>query len=219
MKIVDCVQGTPEWHAARAGIPTASKFAVVLRKRGTTKGSASVERRRFIDILAGERITGQPASSYESADMIRGREMEPEARAAYAFINDVEPQLVGFATLDDGSAGCSPDSLIGSDGVLEIKTAAPHVLLEAMRGQFPAEHVAQCQGNLWILEREWIDLMLFWPRMKPKVFRARRDEAYIKDLALNVAMFNAEVEDVITWYERHGTPVKVALVESLKEEA
>lgn len=211
MKIVDCIQGTPEWMAARAGIPTASEFKKVLRERGKTKGSESVERMTLIRRLAGERITGDPATSYANAYMDRGKEMEPQARDDYAFINDVEPELIGFVTLDDGTAGASPDSFVGANGMLEIKTAEPHILLGHMlRGEFPAEHVAQCQGNLWVCEREWIDVLIYWPKMKPFVKRAYREEPYIADLAKAVAAFNEEVAAVVDRYQGYGRPAGLA---------
>lgn len=205
MKIIDCIQGTPEWHQARAGIPTASEFKKVLRERGKTKGSESVERLNLIRRLAGERITGDPATSYSNAYMERGKEMEPQARDDYAFINDVTPEIVGFVTLDDGSAGASPDSFIGADGMLEVKTAEPHILLGHMeRGEVPAEHRAQIQGGLWVCERDWLDLIIYWPKMKPFIVRAHRDEAYIRDLASAVAAFNEEVAAVVERYQQYG---------------
>ena len=66
MKIIDCVQGTSEWHAARAGIPTASEFKTVLRERGVSKGSESVTRRAYINKLAGERITGGAVTHFSA---------------------------------------------------------------------------------------------------------------------------------------------------------
>lgn len=205
MKIIDCQQGTPEWNAARAGIPTASEFSTVLASKGRGKDGESVTRRRYIHKLAGERITGEPAESYTNQFMDRGHVMEPLAREDYAFIKDVEPLLVGFVTTDDGMAGCSPDSLIGDAGALEIKTAAPHILLEHMfKGEFPAEHKAQTQGVLWVAERDWIDLLIYWPKMKPFIVRAQRDEAYIADLAKAVAAFNEEVAAVVDQYQRYG---------------
>lgn len=218
MKIIECDQRSPEWYAARAGIPTASKFATVLVTKGRGKEGESVTRRRYIHQLAGERITGEPAASYDNDDMARGREMEPQAREDYAFIYDAEPEIVGFVTTDDGSAGCSPDSFIGASGALEIKTAAPHVLLEHMfKGDFPPEHRAQCQGVLWVAERDWIDLLIYWPRMKPFIVRAGRDEAYISDLAKAIAAFNDEVAAVVDRYRRFGEPgrLKAQFADSL----
>lgn len=205
MKIIDCQQGTPEWHAARAGIPTASEFSTVLAAKGKEADGKSKTRRAYIRKLAGERITGEPAESYSNAYMERGHTVEPQAREDYAFIHDVEPQIVGFVTTDDGMAGCSPDSLIGEAGALEIKSAAPHILLDHMlKGDFPAEHKPQTQGVLWVAERDWIDLIAYWPKMKPFIVRAGRDEAYIADLAKAVAIFNEEVAAVVEQYQRYG---------------
>lgn len=203
MRLHDVEQGSEAWHRARAGIPTASEFATVLATKGKGKDGESVTRRRYLYKLAGERLTGDPAENYTNQFMDRGHAMESQAREDYAFIHDVEPQLIGFVTTDDGSAGCSPDSFIGESGMLEIKTASPHILLDHMlRGEFPAEHKAQCQGGLWVCEREWIDLCIYWPKMRPFVKRAYRDEAYIADLAKAVAAFNDEVAAVIESYRR-----------------
>ena len=143
MQIHTIPQGTPEWHAVRLGIPTASNFSKVL-----AKGEGKV-RNTYMVQLAAEIITGELEEGLKSADMLRGNAMEPEARDYYAFLNDVEPQQVGFVT--NGAKGGSPDSLINCDGVLEIKTNKPSVLIKLLRkDQFPPEYKAQSQGNLWI---------------------------------------------------------------------
>ncbi len=172
MQIFDFDQGGEEWRAARLGIPTASEFATVLAKgEGKT-------RRTYLYKLAGEVITGEPMEGYSNAHMERGKAMEDEAREAYAFIANAEPQRVGF--IRNGRAGASPDSLVGTDGLVEIKTKLPHLMVECiLRGEFPPEHVAQCQGQLWISQREWIDIAVYWPGFPLFVKRARRDEAYI----------------------------------------
>lgn len=187
----DIEQGSDQWRAIRVGIPTASVFSDVLAKgEGKT-------RRKLLMKLAGERITGQPEESYENFSMQRGREMEPEIRAKYAFTQGVDPQLVGFVR--NGAAGCSPDSLIGENGMLEIKTEIPSILIETIfKGDFPSKHVAQCQGGLWVAEREWIDIAIGYSKMPPLfVKRAYRDAKYIANLSREVAAFNAELEEVV----------------------
>ena len=134
--------------------------------------------------------------SFSNAHTERGHEMEPEARNFYAFRHDVDPQLIGF--IRNGNAGASPDSLIGENGLLEIKTKLPHLLIDVtLRGEFPTDHKAQCQGQLWIAEREWIDLICYWPKMEPFIARAYRDEEYIKQLAQAVDQFNDELAEII----------------------
>ena len=157
-KIIDCIQGTEAWFAARRGIPTASCFSQILAKgEGKT-------RRSYLYKLAAEIVTGEVTEGYRNADMDRGHAMEDDARRLYAFMADVDPKLVGF--IRNGDAGCSPDSLIGDDGVLEIKTQRADLLIATIFADvFPSEHVAQTQGALWITEREWIDVAIFWPKM------------------------------------------------------
>ena len=128
IQIIDCEQGTPEWHAARLGIPTASEFKTLL---GIKKDAREkVTRRTYLLKLAGEIITGEPTESYSNDHMDRGKFMEAEARDLYSFSCDADPQQVGF--IRNGQKGCSPDSLIGDKGMLEIKTKLPHLLIDCL---------------------------------------------------------------------------------------
>jgi len=190
IEIINCEQGSPEWHAARAGIVTASEFATVLAKgRG---GGESKTRRTYMLRLLGERLTGEVAESYSNGHMERGKALEAEARDAYAFLHDADYVQVGF--IRNGDAGASPDGLIGADGMVEIKTKLPHLQLDVLlTDEVPSEHIAQCQGALWIAEREWIDFVSYWPKLPLFVKRIHRDEAYIERLAAAVAEFNAEL--------------------------
>ena len=146
--------------------------------------------------LAGEILTGEPMESYSNGFMERGQALEDDARKTYAFLCDAEPQQVGF--IKRGRAGYSPDSLIGNDGLLEIKTKSPHLLIDViLADKFPADHVAQCQGGLWIAEREWIDIVCYFPKMPVFIKRAYRDETYIKRLADEVAVFTEELDALV----------------------
>jgi hypothetical protein len=203
MRVVDCEQGTDQWFRARAGMPTASEFATVMAKG--KDGGASLTRRKYLYTLAGEIITGQPTESYSNAHMERGKVMEDDARREYAFMYDAEPERVGFIV--NGRKGCSPDSLIGDRGMLEIKTKLPHLLIETiLADRFPAEHKAQCQGALWVAEREWIDIAVYWPGLPLFVKRAYRDEPYLKDLATAVDQFNEELDTVVQRVRSYGLP-------------
>ena len=193
-EIVNCEQRSPEWFQARLGIPTTSEYKLVVAK-GKGKDE-SKGRRKYLFQLAGEVITGE-SSGFTNRHMERGIEMEAEARDRYQFLhpNHVLTR-VGFVR--NGSTGGSPDSFVNDDGILEIKTALPHILGELLlEGGFPAEHRAQCQGLLWITGRQWIDIIVYWPKMRSLVKRAHRDEAYIADLAAAVAQFNIELAELV----------------------
>jgi hypothetical protein len=80
-----------------------------------------------------------------------------------------------------------------------------------LRGDFPPEHKAQCQGALWVAEREWIDLAVFWPKMPLFVQRAYRDEAYIASLRTAVAAFGEELAETVERVRKYGAvPVERA---------
>jgi len=190
IQIIECDQNSEEWIRARMGIPTASKFATVMAKgQGKT-------RNEYMRKLAGEVLTGEPMDHYSNQHTERGHEMEPEARDLYAFMHDCEPQLIGF--IRNGPKGCSPDSLVNGSGMVEIKTKLPHIQIECLlANKLPSEHKAQCQGALWVAEREWIDFVSYWPRLPLFVVREYRDEEYIANLASEVDRFNEELAEMV----------------------
>ncbi len=203
IQIFDCEQNSPEWFQARSGIPTASEFHTVMASgRG---GGESKTRKTYLYKLAGEIITGKPTEGYSNAHMDRGHDMEGEARNMYSFLADKDIQRVGF--LRNGDKGASPDGLIGVDGMFEAKSKLPHLLIECIiRDDFPPEHKAQCQGALWVAEREWIDIAVYWPDMPLFVKRAYRDGPYIVQLASAVKQFNEELADIVERVRRYGSP-------------
>lgn len=208
IQIFNFDQGTEEWHLARAGIPTASMFATVMASgRG---GGESKTRAKYMRQLAGEVITGRPVESYSNVHMDRGHEMEPEARELYAFATDATPELIGF--IRNGEKGCSPDSLIGANGMLEIKSKLPDLVIECWeRDDFPPEHKAQCQGGLWVAEREWIDIVVYWPAMPVFIKRAYRDEPYIAEMSKAVDQFNDELAALVERVRAYGSsPQQIA---------
>jgi hypothetical protein len=194
MQIFDCEQGSPEWFAARMGIPTASEFATLIAVKKDAKDKKT--RTTYMRKLAGEIITGQPMESYNNAYMERGKEFEDEARNAYAFLMDAEPRKVGFIRRND--AGCSPDSLIGEDGGLEIKVAVPHIQIERLEaGTLPSEHRAQVQGSMFVTGRKHWDFVSYCPGMPLVALRVPRDEEYIGMIAAAVDEFNRELADLV----------------------
>lgn len=208
MQIIECEQGSPEWHQARLGLPTASEFKTII---GIKKDAREkVTRRTYLLKLAGEIIIGEPAENYSNGHMERGKIMEDEARDMYAFMTDADPKRVGF--IRNGHKGCSPDSLLNANGVLEIKTKLPHLAIECLlKDEFPAEHKAQCQGALWVTEREWIDIAVYWPKLPLFTKRAHRDESYIRDIAQAVADFNDELAEMVEKVRRYGClPARIA---------
>ena len=202
IQIIDCEQGTADWFAARMGIPTASEFATVMAQgKG---GGLSLIRAKYLRTLAAEIIRGTPEEeTYTNAHMERGKAQEDDARRLYAFLNDVDPHQVGF--IRNGNVGCSPDSLIGDDGGLEIKSALGHIQIERLqRNTLPPEHKAQVQGSLWVTGRAWWDFMSYSPGLPELIIRVEPEPDYIAKLAEAVGAFNVELTQLVNSIRAYG---------------
>ena len=191
-------QQTAEWLSERAGHSTCSRFKDILAK---VKSGEASGRRNYRVQLVTERLTGAPAESYKNAAMEYGAETEAAARQAYEELTGNIVQEVGFikhARLP--WVGGSPDGTIDSDGLIEIK--CPYVstvhVETLLAGVVPPEHLAQCQGLMWVCGRQWVDFVSFDPRMPDHlrlfVVRVQRDDSFIENLSAEVARFNREVE-------------------------
>lgn len=184
-------QGTLEWLSLRSGVPTASKFSDVMAKgEGKTRKS-------YMYKLASEVVTGEPLESFKSAAMERGNIMEAEARDWYAFQSNADLHKVCFVR--NGKMGCSPDSMIGKDGLLEIKTHRGDLQIALLldKQKMPPEHKAQVQGQLMVAEREWCDFVSYWPKLPPFCIRVYRDESYIATMRTEIARFNEELDALV----------------------
>ncbi len=188
MIVHDVLQGTTEWLALRAGIPTASQFDQIITPK-TGKPSASSE--GYLHRLLAERILGRPLEQQSfSGWMDRGNALEVDAVAYYEGIRELDSTRVGFLTNDAGTIGASPDRLVGTDGLLEIKcpSEGQHMgyLLSRNLGD---KHKPQVQGQLWVTRRAWSDTLSYHPELPPALIRVERDEDYIALLASAVEAF------------------------------
>ncbi|GAA5110755.1 lambda exonuclease family protein [Bartonella jaculi] len=214
--IVNCLQGTEEWHQARNGLITASLFEMVMARK--KQGQKTSKYHSLMMKLAGERITGKTVEEGTTLSMRRGTELEPSARKLYGSLTHTEPECVGFVLADDRMKGFSPDAFVGTNGLLEIKTKKPEILIpHYSQKTFPEEHKAQCQGGLWIAQREWVDLMLYWPDMPPLMKRAYRDEPYIRKLENEINRFNENLEIMVQQIKRFETRFSVKMENTLEE--
>jgi len=194
MQILTLDQGTPEWHAARLGIITMSELKTLLVK-GKGPGGFGAGALSYMHQLIGERITGEQSDAFQgNAHTQRGHELEPVARELYQEATGL-PRLEQVGIILNHGVGYSPDCLVDSNGLVEIKTKLPKYQIELLLAdELPQGHVAQCQGGLWVSEREWIDFVSYWPGMPLFVKRAYRDEAMIRTIAERVEAFYEELE-------------------------
>lgn len=193
MKIIDCEQGSEAWLRCRLGIPTASQANRLLTPAKLKPSSQAGDYRNQLlaEWLCQYPIDWGGASQF----MDRGTELEPEARAFYAFQANVEVEQVGFLLRDDEMFGGSPDGLVGEDGILELKCPSLHVhigyLLDPAALQ--AKYHGQVQALMYLSGRQWADLVAYNPDLPPVVLRIERDDAYIAALESVLEAFTAEL--------------------------
>lgn len=192
--ITNIEQGSADWLALRLGIVTASELDCLL-VNGKGEAGFGAAAFTYMDQLIGERITGEAADPFQgNRHTERGHELEGVARGLYEARTDATTEQVGII-LNHG-IGYSPDALVGSSGLTEIKTKLPKLQVGViLAGEVPKEHVAQCQGGLWASEREWIDFISYWPGMPLFIKRAHRDEALIDKIAERVRTFYELMDD------------------------
>lgn len=192
MKIHDCVQGSTEWLAVRAGIPTASSFDSIITPGG--KPSKSAE--RYLYTLLAERLMGHPITEHVSMWMRRGSRLEADAVAFYELQTDSDTVPIGFVTNDDGTVGASPDRLVDDGGLLEVKCPAEWIQMGyLMQSGSAYEHYRiQCAGQLWITGRKFVDVLAWHPELPPALHRIERDEPLIAQLSAAVTAFSQVLE-------------------------
>ena len=190
-------QGTPEWLALRAGKVTASRVADILAK---TKTGVSASRGNYLIELALQRATGNIEPSYTNDAMQWGIDHEAQARVAYEvesgnFVDQVP--FVDHSNIDD--FGCSPDGLIGSTGLVEIKcpNSATHwSYIKA--NEPPNKYYIQMQAQMACTNTEWCDFVSFDPRMPERsqllIVRVQRDQDFIAEMEEAVKQFLSEVQ-------------------------
>jgi hypothetical protein len=189
-------QNSLEWYQLRLGIPTASEFERIMTP---AKRQYSSQAEGYMRRLIEEWWTGEQTESeqYQAPWMERGQQLEDRAVMAYEdfelpFGEHTSPG--GFVTTDDGLIGCSPDRLVGADGILEIKCPLLGTQLHNVISQgWEKEHITQIQGQLWVTGRQWVDLYSFHPRCRlpqgSRRVRVHRDEEFIAALETNVRLF------------------------------
>ena len=169
-------QGSQEWKDARIGVITGSEFKTCRDFKQPTKAQQAAGQKR------GDPSAKLEAYAYEKAIQLEGgkdldptfvnnamrmgTEQEPHAVIAVEQYRGYISRESGFWTTEDGQFGLSPDRLVGEDGVIEVKTmvSASTFFKSVVNGDI-SEYLDQCLGYLWLLGRQWVDLVLWRPDM------------------------------------------------------
>jgi hypothetical protein len=198
MPWLELAQGSEEWLAVRKGRVTGSRFKDA-RDR-LKSGAPSKACLAYAMDTARERVGGNAPAKFQNAAMRTGSEQEPVARAQYEARTGHFVDEAGFYMTEDGMFGLSPDGLIDDDGVLEIKTmVSSDTLFTAVADGDVSEYIDQCNGYLWLLGRQWVDLVLWAPDLNHMTIRRiERDETAIEALEADLMAFAKLVNEYET---------------------
>jgi putative phage-type endonuclease len=191
-------QRSEEWFAARLGKVTASRVADVIAK---TKSGYSASRDNYMAQLICERLTGQKGESFTNSAMQWGVDNEPLAVSCYENAKDCLTETVGFVNHPTiFMAGASPDALVGSDGLLEVKCPQSNTAIETLLAdRVPSKYISQIQWQLRCCERQWCDFVSFDPRLPQElqlfVKRVKFDPEYVAMLEEEVSKFLEELHN------------------------
>jgi hypothetical protein len=155
----------------------------------------AAERLGFIDLEDG----------YTTEAMQRGLDQEPVAIEAYEMetFTEVHGQQEFQQHPDFEYVGCTPDGLIGEDGLLEVKNPNTEThLFHYINGSQLGKYQDQVQGSLWVTGRSWCEFVSFDSRIHSEdhrliITRVKRDEEYIKEMEERYLAFEEKVQEYI----------------------
>jgi predicted phage-related endonuclease len=173
--IVDAPQRSDDWFRARLGRLTGSRACDMVAQ---IKSGEAAARRDLRTQLVVERITHQlQENGFVNWDMVRGIELEDEARAAYEAKTGYLVRQTGFLSHDELMAGCSLDGDVDEfTGIVELKAPRSATHLSYWRlNAIPVTYRPQLLHNLWISGAQWVDFCSYDPRFPEalQLFTAR----------------------------------------------
>jgi predicted phage-related endonuclease len=198
-----CTQGSDEWRALRCGMLTASEMKLIMTP--TLKPANNDKSRSHLYELLAQRITGHVEPSYISDDMLRGQGDEVRARALYA-AKYAPVEEVGFVTREVAmgvTIGCSPDGLVGSDGMIEVKSRRQKYQVETVLTLgIPDEYRLQIQTALLVTGRAWCDFVSYSGGLPMVVKRVTVEDEMRSAIISNAQRFEVSIRSALQDYDR-----------------
>lgn len=156
----------------------------------------STTAKNYVLEVAVEMLHGKDISTFGGNDATEwGHEYEDEAIARYKGVGNVDVTPCDFVEhFDHDYAGGSPDGLVDSEGLVEVKcpyNAVKHIR-NVLYDDFVKDYEWQCHWNMWCTHRKWCDLISYDPRLKDKgkdihIVRIERDESIIQAIEVRYA--------------------------------
>jgi predicted phage-related endonuclease len=191
-------QGSAQWLEFKVGKVGASRVSEITAKLRDGRPGAS--RATYLGELIAERLTGTSSETYKSAAMQWGNDVEPLARSNYQFRNMCLVERVGCILHPAiNGALCSPDGLVGAEGMVEFKCPNTSTHCDFILGaEIPGKYLQQMQWQMACAGRQWVDYVSFDPRLPERlrmwVQRVPRDGKMIELLESEVKAFLRDLE-------------------------
>ena len=175
--IFDIEQGSDEWYAARLGMFTGSDFHIFL-------GNSKTKEDKLWEKLSERRYQDSDVEEFFNPYVERGKDLEHEAKRFYSAVYETDVKEVGLVEDREffpGYVVCSPDGLVGDDGIIEIKCLVAKYTTQYTEGKHAKEfyiepkYRTQVQFNLLVTQRKWCDFIYYHPRVGLRVQRIERD--------------------------------------------
>lgn len=202
MRRVKVEQNSEAWETYRKVRATASNFARIITPKQL---KPSAQRVRYADEIVCARLGIDEPPPPPTYHQQRGSESEPFAFDDYMIENklsDMDVERVGFCVPDETDRyGCSPDLMVGKDGLLECKALCSEVMLKVHRELVchgdtdqKDDYKMQIQGQLLVTGRDWCDLYMWHPELAPVTIRIERCEKTLTALREGLEQFCDELD-------------------------
>ncbi len=196
----EIIQGSDEFFALRLGLLTASEMKLCVTP--TLKVADNEKTRAHAYELLAQRITGYVEPHYVSDDMLRGNEDEIRARIAYS--EKYAPvEEIGFVTNDKWgfTIGCSPDGLVGDDGMIECKSRRQKFQVQTiLEDAMPEDYLLQVQTALLVTERKWCDFITYSGGLPMFTKRIEADFAVQEAIIRGATAFETKLKEMHDLY-------------------
>lgn len=191
-------QGTPEWHALRAGKLTASCIEKILTPATL---EPSKQAYGYAAQLAAERISGKCIDGIKTSAMQKGNDLEPIAKQIY---HEQFHQIEEITFMENEGLsfpyGASPDAiLVGVNGGVEIKSlSAPKEYFDLMRtGEIAPARKLQMAGQILAGDLDFVDFVIYIEGLKMQPVRYYRDEELIKKIIIAGEVFEEMIKELM----------------------
>lgn len=169
MKIYDFEQRSPEWYEIRKAKFTASDANTIL---AMGKGLQTLVNKKLAEYYSSGNFE-EYTTTYTNKNIDRGVKFEEQARSIYELETGQSVKQVGFVE-ENEYLGCSPDGLVGENGLIEIKNHNDEVFLKLLEDRkIEKKYLDQMQMQMYVTGRKWCDYFGFNPNYSPCFVRIR----------------------------------------------